>query len=465
LSGCTIYAGRDGQPRAFRNNDWNDFGPRFGFALDLSGNSRSVLRGGYGIYYPAQMWRENYGSPAGFAQTSTSYPSSDANRAAFRLRDGFPFPVVQPQGAALGAQPFLGQNVSIDEADGQTPMSQQLSLNLQHQFGSSWLLDVGYSGNFGRNFTAGSYDLNQLDPQHLSLGLALQDQVVNPYAGLVPGAFGAARISRLQSLRPYPYYGTISIRNPRLGSFNSHMFIMSVEKRMARGLTALFSFTSGKLISDSLQTPVNFGPIEQASVTNYQNSYNRRAERSLDPADVSQRAVVSVLYELPFGRGSGALSRMVGGWQLNTIGVMQTGIPIMVRGASNNLADRPDSTGVSAKLENPTRERWFDTSQFINPVSYTYGNVGRVLPDVRAPGTINWDLSAIKNTRFTERINLQFRAEAFNFLNWVNLGIPNAGAANSFVPGPDGRNRSGTFGTITTARDARNVQLALKLIF
>lgn len=461
LRGCTIYAGRDGNPRAFRENDWNDFGPRIGFALDLLGNSRSVLRGGYGIYYPAQMWRENYGNPAGFAQTSTAYNSSDTNRAAFRLRDGFPQPVLQPQGAALGAQPFLGQNVALDESDGQTPMSQQASLNWQQQFGGSWLVDLGYSGNFGRNFTAGSYDLNQLDPRFLSLGNTLQDQVDNPFAGRVPGAFGAARISRLQSLRPYPYYGTISVRNPRLGSFNSHLFIASVEKRMTKGLTALFSFTSGKVISDSLQTPVNFGPIEQASVTGYQNGYNRRAERSVDPADVSKRAVISVLYELPFARGTGFLNRLAGGWQLNTIGVMQTGIPLMIRGASNNLADRPDSTGVSAKLENPTVSRWFDTSQFMNPANYTFGNVGRILPDVRAPGTINWDLSAIKNTRFGERVNLQFRAEAFNFLNKVNLGLPNG----SFVAGPDGRNRSGTFGTITTARDARNVQLALKLIF
>jgi hypothetical protein len=141
--------------------------------------------------------------------------------------------------------------------------------------------------------------------------------------------------------------------------------------------------------------------------------------------------------------------------------VMQTGIPLMIRGGSNNLADRPNSTGVSAKLDNPTRERWFDTSQFVNPPIYTFGNVGRVLGDVRAPGTINWDLSVIKNTRLTERFNLQFRAEAFNFLNWVNLGIPNT----SFTAGADGRNVNGAFGTITTARDARNVQFGLKLIF
>lgn len=464
LMGCTIYAGKDGQPRAFRNNDWNDFGPRVGFALDVFGNSRTVLRGGIGFYYPSQMWRENYGNTAGFAQTTTTYSSSDANQAAFKLSQGFPFPVIQPQGSALGPQPFLGQSPLIDEADGQTPTSQQISLNLQQQFAGSWLLDLGYSGNFGRNFTAGNYDLNQLDPQFLSLGLALQDQVTNPYAGLVPGAFGAARISRLQSLRPFPYYGTINVRNPRLGNFNSHMFIMSVEKRMSAGLTALFSFTAGKLISDSIATPVNFGPIEQANVITFQNAYNRRAERSIDPADVSRRVVVSVLYELPFGKGSGALNRIVGGWQFNTIGVMQTGIPIMIRGASNNLADRPDSSGQSAKLDNPTRDRWFDTTQFVNPANYTYGNVGRILPDVRSPGTINWDLSAIKNTRITESINLQFRAEAFNFLNWVNLGVPIA-PSTTFVPGPDGRNRSGTFGTITSARDARNIQFGLKLIF
>jgi hypothetical protein len=140
---------------------------------------------------------------------------------------------------------------------------------------------------------------------------------------------------------------------------------------------------------------------------------------------------------------------------------MQTGIPLNVTGANNQRASRPDSTGVSAKLDNPTAARWFDTTQFVNPAPFTFGNVGRTLPDVRAPGTVNWDLSFIKNTRLVERGNLQFRAEMFNFLNHVNLGIPNTG----FSPGPDGRNQSGAFGTITSARDARTIQLALKLSF
>ena len=97
----------------------------------------------------------------------------------------------------------------------------------------------------------------------------------------------------------------------------------------------------------------------------------------------------------------------------------------------------------------------------MNPPNFTFGNIGRVLPDVRGPGTFNWDLSLIKNTKVTERVNLQFRVEAFNFMNNVNLGLP----AGGFSAGPNGRNQSGTFGTITTARDARNIQFGLKLLF
>lgn len=462
LLGCTVFAGVDGQPRNWKRQDLSNWGPRFGFAFDVFGNTRTILRAGYGILYPSQMWRENYPSANGFAQTSTSYPQADPNRPAFRLQQGFPSAPIPPQGRGLGPAAFLGGTVTFDEDDGTIPMSQQFTVSLQQQLFGSWLFEGSYAGNLGRGFTAGSYDMNQLDPQYLSLGQALQQQVANPYQGMVPGALGGATISREQSLKPFPYYSAINVRNPRLGSYSSHLFLLSAEKRMSGGLTMLFSYTAGKIISDSLQTPVNFGPIEQASIVGYQNGkYNRRAERSLDPTDVSQRATVSLLYELPFGRGQQGWNRLIGGWQINTIGIMQTGIPLNVTGANNQRATRPDSTGVSAKLDNPTADKWFDTTQFVNPTPFSFGNVGRVLPDVRAPGTVNWDLSFIKNTRIVERANLQFRAEMFNFLNHVNLGIPNT----SFSPGPDGRNQSGAFGTITSARDARTIQLALKLSF
>jgi hypothetical protein len=471
LAGRTIYAGRDGQPRAFRANDYTDFGPRFGFAWDVTGNARTVIRGGYALYYPYQFWRQNFGNPNGFANTSTSYlpPGGNTNFVAFQFSSGLPAPPIPPQGANLGPAAFLGQNVELDESQGRTPTSQQWSFSLQHQLPGNWLIDAAYSANAGHGFTANGYDFNQLDPQFNSLGLALQERVTNPYAGRVPGALGGATITREQALKPFPYYNSVNIRFPRIGNFNSQQFLLSLEKRMSHGLVLMFSYTAGKVISDSLRVPVDFGPVEQTNIWTFQNGkFDRRQERSVDPTDVSQRGVISALYELPLGRGkrwaqSGVASVAAGGWQVNTIGIMQSGVPVVVRGANNFRADRPNSTGTTAALPGGQRNanRWFDTTQFLNPPNFTFGNLGRALPDVRGPGTVNWDLSLIKNTRISERFNLQFRAESFNFMNRVNLGLPNG----SFVPGPDGRNRSGTFGTITSARDARVNQLALKFMF
>lgn len=462
LLGGTVFANTGGQPRNWRQGDFNDFAPRVGLAYDLMGNGKTVFRAGYGIYYPSQFWRNNYGSVNGFANTSTSYPSANANVKAFQLSAGFPTPLLQPAGRALGPKAFLGQGASYDEAIGTTPMSQQFNASLQHQLPGRVLLDVSYSANLGSHFTSGSYNMNQLDNQYLNLGLGLQDQVPNPNAGKVPGALGSATITRQQSLLPYPYYQGISVRNPRMGNTNSHLLIVSVEKRMSKGLTFMMNFTGGKIISEGLGTPVDFGAVEQTNQTAYQDGrFNRRLERSVDPTDVSKRAVVSLLYELPFGKGAGALNKIIGGWQVNTIGIMQTGLPVVIGGANNFLASRPNSTGQSAKIDNPSAARWFNTDVFINPAIYTYGNIGRALPDVRGPGTFNWDLSFIKNTRVHERVNMQFRAEMFNFMNNVNLGIPNG----SFSAGPNGKNQSGTFGTITSARDSRNIQLGLKLLF
>src|SRR5204862_7291968 len=117
--------------------------------------------------------------------------------------------------------------------------------------------------------------------------------------------------------------------------------------------------------------------------------------------------------------------------------------------------------GQRAKLDDPTVQRWFNTDVFVNPPNFTFCNVCRALPNARTPGTVHFDLSMMKTTRVTERVNLQFRAEAFNFLNHVNLGAPNT----TFSAGTDGKNRSGSFGLITSARDARIGQLGLKVIF
>ncbi|MCW5962878.1 MAG: TonB-dependent receptor [Bryobacterales bacterium] len=470
LPGRQEFAGQDYGRSAIANVK-NSFSPRIGFAYSVDDSTTFVIRGGYGIFYPLIFARDYFGNGAGFATTSTAYlpPGGNANLPAMRFSDGFPSAPIQPQGAALGPNAFFGQNVSYTQPNEPAPMTQQWNLGIQKQFGLGWMVDVTYSGSHGTHFLSGVYDYNQLDPVHLALGLALQDRVPNPYEGFVPGALGAATITREQSLRPYPYYNQIGVTTAMNGNYNSHALLMTMQKRFSSGLTLLASFTGGKLINDSVRTMLNFGEfVEQVGIVGYQNgNFDRRLERSLDPTDVSRRLVFSGVYELPFGKGKAfggngkVFNVLAGGWQVNSITTLQTGLPLVIRGANNLRADRPNSTGESAKLSNPTADRWFDTNTFVNPPNFTFGNVGRVLPDVRAPGVANVDISLIKRTPIGERARLELRGEAFNAFNRVNLGFPNV----SFQAGPDGRNLSAAFGTITSSRDARIIQLGLKLIF
>jgi hypothetical protein len=468
LPGRTIYAGQD-----YGASQWNidrkDFGPRFGFAYDLFGNSTTVLRGGYSIFYSSIFNVDNYGQTQGFANTSTSYQpaGNNTNFPAFQFHNGLPYPPTPPGGRSLGPSVWLSTGVSWDEPYRHIPMSQQWSLALQRRLFKTWVIETTYTANHGTRLVSGGYDYNQIDPQYYALGLALQDQVPNPYAGMVPGNLGAARITRQQSLRPFPYIANITVRAPHQGNSSYNAFQLSVNKKMARGVSLNLSYTTGKLISDSVVIPLNwFG--EQTTINSYQNGkYARSAERSLDPTDVSQRMVVSGLFELPFGRGkklhvgNRVLNKTISGWQLNTITTLATGAPLVVTGANNFLANRPNSTGQSAALEHQTILHWFDAQAFVNPPSYTYGNLGRTLPDVRAPGVLNIDASILKDWKLTERMKLQFRAEAFNAPNHVNYGFPNT----SFTAGRDNTNSNVNAGRITSARSPRNGQFGLKVVF
>ena len=194
--------------------------------------------------------------------------------------------------------------MNINESDSTTPLTQQWNLSLQQEFGS-WLIDVTYAANKGNSFAANPYNLNQVDPAvRQQLGQGLFTAVPNPYAGQVPGGLGAATITRERSLMAFPYYNAVNVRNPRMGNYLSHQLQVNVRKRLHNGLLLDFAYTNGKKISDSVLVPVDFGPIEQVPQYEFQDPlYNRRANRSVDPSDVSQRLVMSALYELPFGRG------------------------------------------------------------------------------------------------------------------------------------------------------------------
>ncbi len=481
LKGMTQYACVD-YGRAFSADDKNDFAPRVGFSWDVRGNQKTVVRGGYGVFMAAlfSFYTANYDGTNGFASTSTAYNPEGGNSllTAFLLKNGFPTAPTLPQGAKLGPNLFAtSNNQGFKEPIARTPMSQQWNLSLQQQLPGGFLFEATYSANHGTHLVSGSYDLNQADPAKIrELGLAgkLTNNIPNPFAGKVPGQFGGANLTQAQALRPYPYLGSITVQGPHAGNSIYHSLLLSAEKRFSSGFAVLASYTYAKLISDSIYNGLNFIASEGGNEFGYQNGlYNRRAERAEDPSNVPHRLVVSGLYELPIGRGrkfnvrNGALDAIVGGWQLNTITTIVAGTPVVVRGANNGLANRPDWVGsleLPAGFVDATPQRgvqWFNPGAFLNPALYTFGNTPRAISQFRNPGAIIIDLSVFKTFTITERVKLQLRGEAFNAPNHVNLGTPNG----SFGAGPTGANNNDAFGRITSSRDPRLMQVGLKLIF
>ena len=183
--------------------------------------------------------------------------------------------------------------------------------------------------------------------------------------------------------------------------------------------------------------------------------------------DTPQTLVLSYVYELPFGPGkpllshAGAVGKILGGWQVNGNTTFQSGFPVQVNGgnASGSFAgtQRPDWNGQNATLDGPVTGRllrYFDTSRFSFNPPFTYGNAPRMMPNLRCPGVNNFDISVFKNTQVTEKVRVQFRAEAFNAFNRVQFGVPNTSI------------NSTAFGVISNQQNIpRNIQLALRLIF
>ena len=223
------------------------------------------------------------------------------------------------------------------------------------------MVDASYTGNRGTHLVAGSYNLDQLGPQYLSLGNGAAESGAESLRGYRAGISRLARpLRRQQSLLPYPYYTSVTVRNPHLGNSIYHAGMLTVQKRFSKGLTFLASYTKSKLIDDSVASPINFGSIVQVTNNGYQNgAYDRALERAIDPIDVPQRLTISPVYELPFGAGkrfdphNRFVNGFVGGWQAQTIITLQKGLPVLITGASNNLAIRPNSTGQSARCPIP----------------------------------------------------------------------------------------------------------------
>lgn len=468
MLGLLEYAGVNGYPRYFVEPNNADFGPRFGFAYDLTGDGKTVIRGAYGIVH---MLTESYdmqcdgSNSLGWEATTTFASTQGSNYPAFQFSVG-PSELIHPKGAAGGPSAFRGQSVRWQSLVAPPMYLQQANLTLQREIVGQWVVSASYAGNRGIHIPGSNYNLNQLDPKYyLEYGLALQNNVPNPFYGqITSGGLSGSTISRSQLLLPYPDYGGVSTLANHGNNSTYHSIQFTVEKRYSKGISALFSYTGAKLIDESFSSAGSANPGEFRI-----GRLNRKLDRAIDQNDISQRIVGSGVFELPFGKGKkwasdvpAAVDSVVGGWQVNTITTIQTGVPLMVRGANNFTISWPDLVK-DPTLKGDARgvSKWFDTTAFANPADFVIGNAPRTLPNTRGPGMFQMDLSAFKNFRIKERATVEFRAEAFNFLNHVNLNNP----GTSFSPNRQGVNTSASFGVITSSMNARSIQLGLRLSF
>jgi hypothetical protein len=452
------------------NNNW---GPRIGFAYNI--NNKTVARAAYGIYYaPSALQAAGHTGSAGmigYRSTSSMVVSIDGRRPIAFLDNPFPNGFNLPPGTTLGAATNIGLGIGEGVVpDPASPYVQQWNFNIQRELPGNIVFEAAYIGSKGTRLLAGESGLtqSQLPSSFLSLGTALQNQVANPFAGIITNPSSNLRFDQVAQgrlLRPFPQYDGINAFRVPYGFSIFHGGTLKVDKRFSNGLSFLVAHTWSKLIDD-VSTTVGF--LGQASTR--QDAYNRAAERSVGSQDITHRFVSSFVYDLPFGKDKkfGAnwhpvANWALGGWQFNGIVTFQSGLPLLITQGANNVglfnpSQRPTWNGndpnFSSDDKNAKITRWFDTSAFAITPAFTFGNSPRVFTNLRADGEKNFDLSLFKNNSFKEgKINVQFRVEMFNAFNRVRFATPNT------------QIDSGNFGVVgSQGNGPRQIQFALKLI-
>src|SRR6266850_479934 len=452
------YLGQNGFPHSARELHKLNFAPRLGFAY--SPFSRLVVRSGYGVVFIEQA---GITTPFTIPQfpfiQSVSQRTLDNVAPAFSLASG---PSVAPIGPAPDAG--LGQGVfSVNRKLG-SGYVQQWNLAMQQEITPKVSVEVAYAGSKITRVGMPDTNLNQLTAEQLQLGSLLTQRVPNPFFGVIPrsSSLGDPTITRAQLLKPFPEFTTVSLYRNNVGNTNYHALQSKVEIRPWHGLFLLASYTRSKLIDEAssvFDASILTGPVANFPVA---DSFNRRQERDVSNGDMPNVFVASYVYDFPFvahpANGSGLMSKLLGGWQVNGVVTVQSGLPVAVSQATNFNAFAGFGTQRPNLIGNPELPRdqrsatqFFDTAAFQTAPQFTLGSSSR--NPVRGPAYRNWDFALIKRTPLSESVNFEFRTEVFNLTNTPALNAPNA------VLGTPG------FGSITSAGDPRVLQFGAKLAF
>ncbi len=406
LSNYVVKASAVGLPPTITKTDRTNFGPRFGFAWRMFGNTRTVLRGGYGIFYGTfSLYRmDEYADTFPFSITET-FSRLSSNPNILTLSDPFP----------ISRRGFSGVTSSYGQetAEPQTQYLQAYNLTLEREVGG-FVIEMAYAGSKGTHLPR-RYDINQ-----------------------------AGRTYETRSLRPYPFFGTINIINDGSTSFySSGQF--TIRRRFSERLFVRASYTYAKSLDESS----NVGGTIQYNFPMAQDARNLRLERGRSDFDVGHAFAASFIWSPRISRHP-----ILRNWQVAGTSTLYTGPPFTVRVAnvdySAGEATRPDRIR-KGTLPHPTPDMWFDRDAFppVPTGSYRFGNSGRNILD--GPGSVIINTSLSRRFRIQEKCTLQFRAEAFNLPNHPNFYHPENNV--NVISG----------GVISRAKNNRNLQLALRL--
>jgi Carboxypeptidase regulatory-like domain/TonB dependent receptor-like, beta-barrel/TonB-dependent Receptor Plug Domain len=416
-----LLAGRGSNSSALVEPDRNNIAPRLGLAWQLT--DRAVLRGGWGLFYTP----ENDGRADVLTK---NYPFAVREETINSVFGGLPFPYVLdagiPRDSTIDVPP--GDAIPIEEIPNarnqsfyfvepsfRTGWAQLFNVVLQRELSSNLTGELGYVGSIGRDLPYGVGNLNVHDQLSHELG-RLEAQFAQ-------------------------------------GRNEYHSLQVKVTRRFSQGLSLLGAYTLGKA-SDNGPAPFNLGRNNQAP----QDPFNLDAEWGPAASDVRHNFVGSFVYELPFWREVTGVRGALGGWQVNGILNLRSGLPFnVIRNADNPVAPglRPNLVGdPELPRDDRTLERYFNTAAFsqqgLGPIEP--GNAGRNI--LRGPGYSNVDLSLFKSFRLTNEVTAQVRVEAFNLTNTPHFANPNAELSQ------------GNFGTISnTIGNARVMQFAVRMFF
>lgn len=422
-----LFAGDSGCPDGGSKNTWWNLSPRVGFAWTLDSKNTTVIRGGFGMFIqpPFVEAYNNMVDSAPFSPQILRTNGVPFSNPYLGIRNPFPAeyaPVLPSRDVNFDLPLGLAVSYATDWKPARTI---SYNLSVEHQIAGNVLVRAGYVGSKGTHLGFNT-DVNA--------------------AQVFPGSFDIDA----QLRRPYQQFGQIT-QNISGANSNYNSLQLSVDKRFSHGFTIGANYTWSK----SLDWASYLTDLDGINVI---NPFNFRAYRGVSDFNVPHRMVLNYVWQLPSPSGRFAHA-VLGGWETSGLWNWQSGFPLNITSGDersgttigNDQADVISTPHYTSGSENDRLNKWLTTESFALAKLETFGNVGR--NTLIGPGTFNIDFSAHKTFAFTERWRLQYRAEFFNVLNHANFNNPETAVS------------ADSFGRITSARDPRIIQMALKLYF